>query len=177
VSPGKHTLRVRAYDAAGNVKASKPVRISVTHGVGMSITRARLTTNRARPNPSGTLSLTGIIALPDGVAQDQGASSLAVSLSSPKGTVISAGVRFDTSSENGHGNARFITSGVDPQGAVIEVRIAPVQQGPTAKVSVTGTNLDFANADSTMSFTLAIDGTVLSQSVTFRLDKSGFVFP
>jgi len=34
VSPGKHVLRARAYDAAGNVKTSKPVRISVMQGVG-----------------------------------------------------------------------------------------------------------------------------------------------
>jgi thermitase len=172
VSPGKHTLRARAYDAAGNARTSKAVRISVTHGVGMSITRARLTTS-----PSGTLSLAGIIALPDGVARAQGLSSLTLTLSSRKGTVISAGMRFDASTENGPRNGRLVANGVDPQGAVVQVRITPVRQGPTAKLSVTGTDLDFANADSTMGLTLAIDGTMLSQGLTFRLDKSGFVFP
>ncbi len=172
VPPGKHTLRVRAYDAAGNAKASKPVRITVTDGVGMSITRARL-----NANPNGALSLAGIIALPDSIARAQGLSSLVLTLSSPKGTVVSAGVRFDTSAANGPSNGRFVANGVDPRGAVVQVRITPVQQAPTAKLSITGTHLAFANADSTMNLTLAIDGAILSQGVTFRLDKSGLVFP
>jgi len=37
VSPGKHVLRARAYDAAGNVRTSKPVRISVMRGVGSQL--------------------------------------------------------------------------------------------------------------------------------------------
>jgi hypothetical protein len=179
-APGKHTLRARAYDAAGNVKTSKPVRISVTHGVGMSMTRARLTASHATPNAGGTLSLTAIIALPEGlpqglpegVAPGQGASALTVTLSSAKGTLVSA-----SSTEARHGNGQLSATGADPHGAVVAVRIAPVGQGATSKLSIFGSSVDLANADSIMSLALDINGTTLSQSVTFRPSKSSFVFP
>jgi hypothetical protein len=175
-APGKHTLRARAYDAAGNVKTSKPVRISVTHGVGMSMTRARLAASHATPNAGGTLSLTALIALPEGlpegVAPGQGASALTVTLSSAKGTLVSA-----SSTDERHGNGQLSATGADPHGAVVEVRIAPVGQGATSKLSIFGSSVDLANADSIMSLALDINGTTLSQSVTFRPSKSSFVFP
>lgn len=177
VAPGKHTLRAHAYDAAGNVKTSKPVRISVTHGVGMSVTRARLTASHAVPNPGGTLSLTAMIALPEGVAPDQGASSLTVTLSSSKGTLLSAFVPSASSTEERHGNGQLSATAADPHGAVVEVRIAPVRQGATSKLSIFGSSVDLANADSIMSLALDINGTTLSQSVTFRPSNSSFVFP
>ena len=176
-APGKHTLRARAYDAAGNVKTSKPVRISVTHGVGMSVTRARLTASDTTPNPSGTLSLTAMIALPEGVALDPGASSLTLTLSSSKGTLLSAFVPLASTTETRHGIGRFSATGADPHGGLVEVRIAPVSQGATSKLSIFGSGVDLANADSIMSLALKTNALLLSQSVTFRSSKSSFVFP
>jgi hypothetical protein len=62
-------------------------------------------------------------------------------------------------------------------GALVEVRIAPVRAGATSRVSLFGSNVDLANADSIMSLALDINGTTLSQSVTFRPNKSSFLFP
>lgn len=174
VVPGKHVLNANAYDAAGNHRSSKKVVVNVTSGVGLLITRLRLSPARHGSQASGTLTLRGVFVLPDGSALDGASNSFGATLASNRGTLFAAVSQPAAFGIDARGRLRFTLPAGD---GVLAVRIGRSKGQPAYELAITGTGISLANADSLMNVALTINGATLSQSAACQLQQSSFVFP
>jgi len=174
VAPGWHTLSATAYDAAGNRRLSKKVRVSVTSGVGLLITRLRLSPSKFGSQTDGVLRVQGMFVLPDGAALDETANSIAVRLASNRGTVLATASESAGFAADARGRLQLTL----PAGqGVMNVRIARSKTQSTYNLAITAAPVSLANADLLMSLALTINGTTLSQSAVCHQLKSSFIFP
>lgn len=83
LAAGIHTVRAAAYDAAGNRGRSAVVRVYVTPGEGLLVTRAKIKVG------SGSVRLKALVRLPEGVTFDPQVDGVSVALASTGSMVMS----------------------------------------------------------------------------------------
>lgn len=176
LSTGRHALRVRAYDAAGNQRLTKRMYVTVTPGVGLLLKRARITPPRIAP-ANGNVTLSALFSLPGGAALDQGANTFSAVMTSAKGAVFSTVTQDNAFSTDVSGRAQFTVPTLQGGGGLLRVSITRPRNQPNYNLLISGSVVDLSAVDAITNLAVTINGATLSQSITLRPMRSALVSP
>jgi thermitase len=175
VKQGAHRLRAFAYDGNGNHSRTPQIRVYVTPGVGLLVTRASIGPSRTIGRE--TLSINALFALPSGVVFDPATETVTLDLTSGGGTVLSMTIPPASLLRNRRGALSFVGSSTTPGGDSLTVKITKNTFGNAYTLNVAGTTATLPNVDPSINMTLGVGDQVLTQSITLRPLRGKLVLP
>jgi len=170
LAPGKHKLRAYAYDEVGNWSKTKNVKVWMSPGAGLLVTRAKVRSDRA--------SITASFALPEGSAFDPAQHDVVVRLSSASGVVFEALVTTADMETSPGGKVSASVSPTVPSNGNVRLKASETGAQPLYKLKLKASQLTpMAPSSNIMNLTLLIGDAALSQSLTFRPQGTGYTYP
>lgn len=171
LAPGKHKLRAYAYDAAGNRRNTRNLKILSTPGVGLLVKKAKVIGDKVK--------ITAQFALPEGTTFDPNVDSITVMLESGGSVVLEAQASPADLEVKGAKAKATINTAVPTEGTV---RLKTASKGSGAvlyTLKVNATNLDpMAPIDGLMVLTVQVGDALLSQPLSLRSQSaSRMIYP
>lgn len=169
---GIHTVRATAYDAAGNRGRSALVRVYVTPGEGLLVTRAKIKPG----SDSSSVRLKAIVRLPEGVTFDPESDGVNLACASASSMVLSMQIAAGAM-EIRRSTAQFRGATDAPAGGDVRVQLKPNAVGGTYALQLTGRDLDIDLGSMEMDLVLDIGGASVSQPLLLRPLRGDLVVP
>jgi hypothetical protein len=169
---GIHTVRATAYDFAGNRGRSALVRVYVTPGSGLLVTRAKLQPGIG----DGSLRIKALVRLPEGVVFDPEVDAVGVVLSSASALVMSVQIAAG-SMELRRSTAAYAGTADTPPGIDVRVQVKPNAVGGTYLLQLSADDLDIDAGSLEMDLALDVADAVVSQPLVLRWSRGDLVVP
>jgi hypothetical protein len=167
---GRHKLRAYVYDTSDRVGESKSVKVSFTPGTGLLVGRVV-----AKPT---SLTITADFALPEGSAFDASVDDMVITLTSAKGTVLSATAQAGELSQSSSGKMSGTLSTAVPSSGSVRVSSHSSGEQPVYRLKIKASRLSSMDSmQTTMNLGIQVGGTQLSQSLNFRSKGSTLIYP
>jgi thermitase len=175
IKQGAHRLRAYAYDANGNSKRTKQIRVYVTSGVGLLVKHVSIGPNHA--TGKATLLINALFGLPSGVVFDPASEAVTLDLTSDRGSVLSVTIPPPSLVPTRGRVMRFIGSSDAPGSDTLKVTINKKNFGNGYSLKISDTADTLPNVDSTLNVRVGVGTQVLTQSVTLRQTRTKLLLP
>ncbi len=171
LTPGQHKLRAYAFDAAGNRRNTKNVKILTTPGVGLLVKKAKVVGNKVNINAQ--------FALPEGVVFNPATDAISVTLESDGSIVLEAAATAGQLQVLGAKAKGTVAAAVPSEGTVRIKTASNSNQPELYTLKVNATNLDpMAPIDGLVVLSVQVGDVQLSQPLSLRPQGSSrMIYP